>query len=86
MAWFSKLKIKMAGLGGKASIERKNYWRADFSKYDIVILFGVFYIMEKLEKKLLAELKPGATVICNHFYFPAWQPMKQDGDIYIYRK
>jgi hypothetical protein len=86
LAWFSRSRIRMAGLKGKAFIVRKSFWQDDFSQYDIVVLFGVFYIMEKLEKKLLAELKPGAIVICNHFYFPTWVPMKQDGDIYIYQK
>jgi hypothetical protein len=86
LAAYSRVKIKMAGLAGKATILRKNLWRADFSQYDIVVLFGVFYIMAKLEKKLLAELKPGAIVVCNHFYFPTWEPVKQEGDIYIYKR
>jgi 2-polyprenyl-3-methyl-5-hydroxy-6-metoxy-1,4-benzoquinol methylase len=86
LVWYSRLKIKLAGLKGKAFIHRENYWQTDFSQYDIVVLFGVFYIMAKLEKKLLAELKPGALVICNHFYFPTWQPVKQEGDVYIYQK
>ncbi|MDD4902606.1 MAG: class I SAM-dependent methyltransferase [Patescibacteria group bacterium] len=70
LAWYSKLKIKLAGCGGRAFIKRANYWQEDFSRYDVVVLFGVFYIMEKLEKKLLSELKPGAVVICNHFFSP----------------
>jgi hypothetical protein len=86
LAAYSRFKIKMAGLSGKAAILRKNLWQADFSQYDIVVLFGVFYIMAKLEKKLLAELKPGAVVVCNHFAFPTWQPVKQEKDIYIYKK
>jgi len=86
LAMFSRLKIKAAGLSGKAFIHRESFWRTDFSQYDIIVLFGVFYIMAKLEKKLLAELKPGAVVTCNHFAFPTWQPVKQVGDIYIYKK
>jgi cyclopropane fatty-acyl-phospholipid synthase-like methyltransferase len=86
LAWYSSWKIKMAGLAKSARIRRVNYWHEDFSQYDVVVLFGVFYIMERLEKKLLAELKPGSLVICNHFFFPAWQPFKQEGDIYIYRR
>jgi 2-polyprenyl-3-methyl-5-hydroxy-6-metoxy-1,4-benzoquinol methylase len=86
LAMFSKIKIKAAGLQDKAFIHRASFWNSDFSQYDIVVLFGVFYIMKKLEKKLLAELKPGAIVICNHFYFPNWTPIKQEGDIYIYRQ
>lgn len=85
LVWYSRLKIKLAGLDKKALIKRANYWQEDFSQYDIVVLFGVFYIMAKLEKKLLTELKPGAVVICNHYRFPVWQPFRQEGDIYLYR-
>jgi Protein-L-isoaspartate carboxylmethyltransferase len=86
LAWFSKIKIKAAGLKGQAFIHRESFWHSDFSQYDIVVLFGVFYIMKKLEKKLMDELKPGAIIICNHFYFPNWTPIKQEKDIYIYRQ
>jgi protein-L-isoaspartate O-methyltransferase len=86
LAWFSKIKIKAAGLQGKAFIHRASFWKSDFSQYDIIVLFGVFYIMKKLEQKLMAEMKPGAIVICNHFYFPTWQPIKQEGDVYIYQQ
>ena len=86
LAMFSKIKIKAAGLQDKAFIHRTSFWKSDFSQYDIVVLFGVFYIMKKLEQKLMSELKPGAIVICNHFYFPTWQPIKQEGGVYIYRQ
>jgi hypothetical protein len=85
LAWYSKIKIKAAGLKGKAFIHRENLWKSDFSNYNVVILFGVFYIMAKLEKKLLSELKPGSIVICNHFAFPIWKPIGQEGDVYIYQ-
>ncbi len=86
LVWYSRWKIKFKKLSDRAVIKRVNYWQEDFSKYDVVVLFGVFYIMDKLEKKLLSELKPGAIVVCNHFFFPTWPPVKQEGDIYLYRQ
>jgi hypothetical protein len=86
LVWYSRLKLKMAGLGKTAFIKRANFWQEDFSQYDIVVLFGVFYIMARLEKKLQQELKPGALVFCNHFAFPAWKFIKQEDDVYIYKK
>jgi 2-polyprenyl-3-methyl-5-hydroxy-6-metoxy-1,4-benzoquinol methylase len=85
LVWYSRLKLKMAGLGKIALVKRANFWQEDFSQYDIVVLFGVFYIMARLEKKLQQELKPGSLVFCNHFAFPTWQPVKKDEDIYIYQ-
>jgi protein-L-isoaspartate O-methyltransferase len=86
LALWSRLKIRRARLEQKATIKRGDFWKSELKEYDLVILFGVFYIMEKLEKKLLTELKPGAIVICNHFAFPSWKPIRSEGDIYIYRK
>lgn len=86
LAWLSKEKIRSQRLSEKASIYRKNYWKEDFSKFDVIVLFGVFYIMERLEKKILKELKPNGIVICNYFKFPNWKYVKKDGNIYIYQK
>jgi protein-L-isoaspartate O-methyltransferase len=86
LVWYSRLRIKRAKTGEQAKIKHVNYWQEDFSQYDVIVLFGVFYIMEKLEKKLLKELKPGAIVICNHFFFPSWAPVRQEGDVFIYQK
>ena len=82
----SKFKIRKAGLSKKAVICRKNYWKENLSKYDAIVLFGVFYIMEKMEKKLLSELKPGAIVVCNYFKFPKWKPFRQEKGLIIYKK
>jgi SAM-dependent methyltransferase len=86
LAIWSRFKIRRARLEQKAAIKRGDFWKMKVDEYDLVVLFGVFYIMEKLEKKLLDELKPGAIVICNHFAFPSWTPIRSEGDIYIYRK
>jgi hypothetical protein len=86
LVWYSRFKLKMVGLDKAAAIKCANFWQEDFSQYDAVVLFGVFYIMARLEKKLRQELKPGSLVFCNHFAFPTWQPVRQEGDIYVYKK
>lgn len=63
----------------------KNFWDRDFSEYDAVILFGVGYIMKKLESKLLSELKPGAIILSNRFEFPSLTPVKKENDIFLYK-
>ncbi len=63
-----------------------NLWFTSFAKYDVVILFGMTYIMKDLETKLLAELQPGAQVVSNSFPFPNWKPTKRIGRIYLYTK
>lgn len=64
----------------------KNMWTTDFSQFDVIVLFGMTYIMKDLEKKLLDEVKPGARVICNSFPFPNWKPTKKIESVYLYTK
>lgn len=86
LVWWSKIRIKRAGLSQKARIIRKNLWQTDFSPYDVVALFGIPYIMKDLGDKLLAELKPGARVVSNNFAFPTWEAASRQDGIILYTK
>ena len=78
--------IQKKGLGATAKLQHKNLWKADYRPFTAVTLFGIPYIMDRLEKKLLAELPHGARVASNAFPFPNWKPVtKQDG-VYLYIK
>lgn len=84
LVWRSRNFIKNAGLEKKAFIHWKSFWGEDLSKFDVITVYGITYIMEKLEKKLQSELKPGTRVVSNYFTFPTWKPAKQDGEILLY--
>lgn len=86
LVWWSRRRIKQAGLASRATIHFKNFWKADFSAYDVVVLFGIDYIMARLEKKLDRELPPHAVVISYLFPFPTWEPSRHDGGILVYNK
>lgn len=85
LVWYSKMKIKTAGLENKAFIHQGNFFKEDLSKYDAISVFGVFYIMNELEKKLKKEARPNAVIVCNNFPFPNWQPTHKEGKFYVYR-
>ncbi len=82
----SKLRIKSKSLQKQAFVKRTDFWKEDMSQFDVVIVFGVTYVMPRLEEKLKRELKPGARVVSNYFAFPTWQPQSQDGSLYLYIK
>ena len=84
LVWWSQYRLWQAGLKGKAFIYTKNFWQADLSDFDVIIIFGIPYMMKKMEKKLMQELKPGARVISNAFPFPNWQHSKREGNLYLY--
>jgi ribosomal protein L11 methylase PrmA len=81
---WSRYKIKKAGLSGKALVHWKNFWLEHFNQYDIVTIFGITGIMERLESKLMSEMRPGARVVSNIFKFPNWEGEKHEG-VTVYR-
>lgn len=86
LVWISRRKIKKLGLEKRAFIHRKNFWKQDFSKFNIITTFQINVIMPDLERKLRKELKKGAKVISNHWKFPNWKPKKTVKDILLYVK
>jgi hypothetical protein len=71
---------------GRAFVHWRNFWNEDFSDFDIVMVYGISYIMGRLQQKLKRELKPGARIISNYFIFSDWQPRQQEGNFYLYVK
>jgi protein-L-isoaspartate O-methyltransferase len=86
LVWYSRLWVKLLGLAGKANICYGDFWDSDYSKYDIITIFGQPLIMEKLEEKIFNEAKPGARIIVNRFKFPNKTYQKEDNGIYLYIK
>ena len=84
LVWISRRKIKKLNLEGKAFIHRKNFWKQDLSKYDVISIFQIVYVMKKLERKLKKELKKGSRVVSNTWKFPNWKLEKHEGDVYLY--
>ena len=84
LIWIARRNIKKAGLQGKAHIYWKDLWKASFSSYSIVTLYGSFPIMKGLQKKLQRELPSNAKVASNYFTFPGWKPSKKKDTVYLY--
>jgi len=76
LAWWpylnAKQKIKNSKL--EIDIKRKNFYNVKLSDADVIFFFLIDSIMPRLEKKLLAELKPDSLVISYGFKFPNWPP------------
>jgi len=83
---WSRYKIRKAGCAASAHIHWRSFWRVDFAQYDYVTIFGIFYIMNGLEKKLQTELPHGARVVSNHFQFPHWKIIQSDTGLYLYER
>ena len=76
--------------------KRTDFFAYDLSKTDAVVMYQSVFLMDRIGKKLNAELKNGAFVACNRFPLgDGWQPAEHaeiktlyphQKDLYIYRK
>jgi SAM-dependent methyltransferase len=62
----------------------KNFWNADLSKADVVLLYLIPWKMEKLEQKILKETNPGTIIISNSFIFPHIPCTAKDEDNHVF--
>ncbi|HRN96118.1 MAG TPA: class I SAM-dependent methyltransferase [Candidatus Levybacteria bacterium] len=84
LALLSESKILDENLDEKAFIHIADFWEADLSSFNIVIIYGMTSIMTHLEEKLKTELKPGSRVISAIFHFPNWEPTTQKDNVSLY--
>jgi len=81
----SRRAIRRAGLADRAFVHWKSFWRADFSRFDVLTLFQGSFIMRRLERKIRRELRPGARVVSDFWAFPTLVPETRNGTLYRYR-
>ena len=85
LVWFSRYKIWRAGLWGKARVHLCDFWAADFSDADVVVIYGFSPIMERLGQKLSRELRVGTRVVAARSPFVGWREEKIENRTYLYR-
>jgi len=76
----------------KSKIYRRNFFKADISKADVVFCYLFPEVMQKLSPKFKKELKKGARIISASFSLHDWKAVKvyekegREGKIFVYRK
>jgi len=68
----------------KTSFSFGSFWPKTISG-DVVFVYGLEPIMQRLGEKLENELAPGSYVVSNVFEFPKWKPLLISDSIFIYR-
>ncbi len=69
LIWLSRIKINQAGLKNNAQVVGKSFWNENLGQFDVIVVFGMAHIMDRLEAKLIRELKPEAIILSNVFKF-----------------
>ena len=81
----ARTNIKKYKVSRYATIREENMWKTDIADFDVIFVYGVTYIMAKLEKKLLQEAKNGARIVSNNYQFPHLKPVKEIHNVRLYR-
>jgi hypothetical protein len=72
MVELAQKNAKAAGVADKATFEKADIFESDFSKAQIITMFLLPWINEKLAPKLL-EMAPGTRLVSNTFQMGDWQ-------------
>ena len=80
---YSIIKAKIKGVK-KAHFHLGNFWNKDLSKYNIITLFQIGYIMPKLEEKIKKECKSKTKIVSNKWTFPNIKPKKINNNVKLY--
>jgi hypothetical protein len=73
MVEVAKKAAQAAGVTDKATFEKADLFESDFSKAQVITMFLLPWINEKLRPTLL-ELKPGTRIVSNTFTMGDWDP------------
>lgn len=59
-------------------------WKTKLHDYDVVAVYGLSPIMQRLGVKLKDELRPGAIIVSNVFEIPGWKASSSGKGVYLY--
>ena len=82
----ARANIEKVKLSNRAFVYHQNFWEVDLLPFNIITLYGITSVMQRLEAKLKRELQPGSRVVSNYFTFPNWKVVLEENDVYLYIK
>jgi hypothetical protein len=86
LVWWSRLKIRMAGLGDRATIYQKDLLKADLAKYNVFLIYGMPWVLDEIENRLENTEHERIRIVSNTFKFENLEPAKiaEKEKIYLY--
>lgn len=70
----SRENARRAGVAERATFEERDVLTADLGRATVVTLYLLPFLMDRLQLKLLRELRPGARIVSHAFPMPGWKP------------
>jgi protein-L-isoaspartate O-methyltransferase len=65
---------RRAGVADRARFEEGDALKADLSQASVVTIYLLPFLLDQLQPRLLAQLRPGARVVSHAFAFKGWKP------------
>jgi hypothetical protein len=62
-----------------------DFWKVSCADADVVAVYGLHPIMDRVGEKLREELQPGALVVSNVFQIPGWKQTAGGDGVHVYR-
>ncbi len=81
----SRVKLLVQGLNKRAKIVNGDFFKQNYSKYNIAYMYLFNEHMDKLKDKLFAEMPKGSTIITNTFTFSNLDADMHIGKFYLYK-
>eukprot|EP01116_Phalansterium_solitarium_P013737 TRINITY_DN3113_c0_g1_i5.p1 TRINITY_DN3113_c0_g1~~TRINITY_DN3113_c0_g1_i5.p1 ORF type:complete len:333 (-),score=61.47 TRINITY_DN3113_c0_g1_i5:195-1193(-) len=85
LVWYSRRQAAAAGLQHRAQFTTGDFWKANLSQADVVMVYALAQVMPQLKAKLDTELRPGTLVVSNTFEFPDWRPVERERNVMLYQ-
>ena len=70
----ARANARLAGVADRARFEAGDALRADVTQANVVTVYLLPSLLDQLQPRLLAQLKPGARVVTHAFTFKGWLP------------
>src|SRR3989338_795071 len=70
---YSRFSAFQNGVHSRCKFVRKDLWKTDYSKTDILVVIAVPDMMPLIESKIACKLSPDALVICVRFPLSSWK-------------
>lgn len=81
----TRIRARLYGVTDRVEVRRGNIFFVDLPAVDVVTLFLLPAMVERLKPKLLAELDGQTRIIARDFHLQGWAPYAKDGWLHAYR-
>jgi protein-L-isoaspartate O-methyltransferase len=65
---------RRAGVADRARFEEGDALKADLTQASVVTIYLLPFLLDQLQPRLLAQLRPGARIVSHAFAFKGWKP------------